>query len=533
MLDTSLLRWLMRQRRLMRIGLGVCGVLLAGYAGVGLYLRDDAVRRRVVDALAENLDSDVTLESLSVRVFPTVRITGTGLSIHRREDPHHVPPVITAARFEVQPGLWHVLRGRARYVEVEGLRLSVPRREDDRSLDDSSGSGGALPSDPDEWSSVILSNVVAMDAELVFTPRDLDGPRRAFSVHSLHLREVGFGRPMSYEATMTNPQPKGRVVTQGRFGPFDPADPGASPVADAAYTLTEADFNTIKGLAGTVESEGQFEGVLDQLHVEGSTHTPNFQLDETGQSVELTTTFTAVVDGTNGDVHLEHVEAGFEGSRFTASGAITGAPGQPGRRVELDLDVAQGRIEDFMRLAVPPSRTPMFGDVALQTRFVLPHGTGRAVDRMELDGRFDIERARLASTSAQARVSDLSRRAQGKSDDAPPEPTRVEVDGAFTLRQGVMRLTDVTVGAPGIDVTLSGTYELGEGALDLRGTARMDASISNLADGVKGFLLKLVSPLFRKDGAGAVIPIRISGTHDDPDVGLDAGRVFGGGKGWN
>jgi hypothetical protein len=50
---------------------------------------------------------------------------------------------------------------------------------------------------------------------------------------------------------------------------------------------------------------------------------------------------------------------------------------------------------------------------------------------------------------------------------------------------------------------------------------------------VKGFLLKLVSPLFRKDGAGAVIPIRISGTHDDPDVGLDAGRVFGGGKGWN
>jgi hypothetical protein len=507
--------------------------MVGSYAAVAWYLRDDAVRRRVVASLAKNLDSDVTLESLSVSVFPTVRITGRGLSIHRRQDPHHVPPVITAERFEVQPGLWHVLRGRARYVEVAGLRLSVPRREDERSLDDSSGSSRALPSDPDEWPNVILSNVVAMDAELVFTPRDRDGPRRAFSVHSLHLREVGFGRPMSYEATMTNPQPKGRVVTQGTFGPFDPADPGASPVADASYSLTEADFNTIKGLAGTVESDGEFDGVLDQLHVEGTTQTPNFQLDETGQSVELTTTFTAIVDGTNGDVRLEHVEAEFEGSRFTASGAITGAPGQPGRRVELDLDVAQGRIEDFMRLAVPPSRTPMFGDVALQTHFVLPHGTGRAVDRMELKGRFDIARARLASAQAQSRAADLSRRAQGKPDDAPVAPIRVGVDGAFTLRDGVMRFSDLAVRAPGIDVTLTGTYELADGALDLRGTARMDASISNLADGVKGFLLKLVSPLFKKDGAGAVIPIRISGTHDDPDVGLDAARVFGGGKGWN
>jgi hypothetical protein len=57
----------------------------------------------------------------------------------------------------------------------------------------------------------------------------------------------------------------------------------------------------------------------------------------------------------------------------------------------------------------------------------------------------------------------------------------------------------------------------------------MQATISQAAGGgAKSFFLKLIDPLFRKKGAGALIPIRVRGTVDDPKYGLDVGRVFKG-----
>lgn len=56
----------------------------------------------------------------------------------------------------------------------------------------------------------------------------------------------------------------------------------------------------------------------------------------------------------------------------------------------------------------------------------------------------------------------------------------------------------------------------------------MQASISDAVGtgGVEKLLLKIVDPLFRKKGAGAVVPIKITGTRRDPKFGLDIGRVF-------
>ncbi len=43
---------------------------------------------------------------------------------------------------------------------------------------------------------------------------------------------------------------------------------------------------------------------------------------------------------------------------------------------------------------------------------------------------------------------------------------------------------------------------------------------------MKGFFLKAIDPLFRKKGAGALIPIRVRGTREKPEFGLDVGKVF-------
>ena len=53
----------------------------------------------------------------------------------------------------------------------------------------------------------------------------------------------------------------------------------------------------------------------------------------------------------------------------------------------------------------------------------------------------------------------------------------------------------------------------------------MDAKVSETVSGWKSLLLKMVDPLFRKDGR-TVIPIKIEGTRNKPQFGLDAKRVF-------
>jgi len=54
----------------------------------------------------------------------------------------------------------------------------------------------------------------------------------------------------------------------------------------------------------------------------------------------------------------------------------------------------------------------------------------------------------------------------------------------------------------------------------------LQATISQMTTGVKRIFLKPIDPLFRRDGAGAVLPIKIGGTRGDPSFKLDIGRVL-------
>jgi len=49
----------------------------------------------------------------------------------------------------------------------------------------------------------------------------------------------------------------------------------------------------------------------------------------------------------------------------------------------------------------------------------------------------------------------------------------------------------------------------------------MQAKLSQTVTGKKSFFLKLADPFFKRDGAGSVVPIRISGTRDAPKFALD------------
>ena len=73
---------------------------------------------------------------------------------------------------------------------------------------------------------------------------------------------------------------------------------------------------------------------------------------------------------------------------------------------------------------------------------------------------------------------------------------------------------------PGVRISLNGTYGLLDERLDFQGTARLDAKLSETTTGIKSFLLKAIDPLFAKKNAGAVLPIKISGTRSRSSFGL-------------
>lgn len=90
----------------------------------------------------------------------------------------------------------------------------------------------------------------------------------------------------------------------------------------------------------------------------------------------------------------------------------------------------------------------------------------------------------------------------------------------FVLDHGVASFTGLSFQVPGAQVLLDGSSDLRNETLDFRGKLRMDATLSQTMGGFKSFLLKIIDPFFKKDGAGAVIPIKIQGTLEEPSFGL-------------
>lgn len=491
--------------------------MCAGLA-LGLTSRTSWTRERLVTTLSERLDADVELGALAVSTFPMVRITGQKLTVRKRGAA--AAPLIAIDRFTVEGGILGLLRRERRFstVHLDGLVITIGHRQAGKADADGEVNGP---------SRVYIDRVLAHEAKLIIVPKRAGKTPKVFAIHDLALRDVGFNRAMPFEALLTNPVPEGDIDVTGSFGPWIAHDPGATPVS-GRFEFKNADLGTIKGIGGMLDAEGAFDGVLERIAVRGTTVTPDFSVDVGGGTVPLQTRFDAVVDGTDGDTHLRRIEATFRRTSLVATGAVTGTPGVKGRHVTLDVDMGRGRIEDVLRLAVDASEPLMTGDMRMKTGLRLPPGKAPVSERLELAGAFDLSRGEFADGAVQRKLVSLSRRGRGANDEAVAAGEVVsDLRGTFEMSRGVLDFSSLTFGVPGAQVRIAGRYGLRTQALDFLGHLRMQATVSQaMGGGVKGFFLKPFDPLFKRDGAGAVVPIKIEGTRKEPKFGLDYGRVL-------
>jgi hypothetical protein len=318
---------------------------------------------------------------------------------------------------------------------------------------------------------------------------------------------------------LENPQPRGRIESDGTFGPWNVESPGQTPL-QAAYKFLDADLSTIKGIAGTLQSEGAYSGVLERIEARGTTATPAFSLDVGGRPLPLTTRFDVIVDGTNGNTYIQPAEAVLgRATPIRVTGGVVKAEDRRGRTVDLAMKIAAGRLEEVLALAVdgPPVMT---GRIDLDAGLLIPPGPARVVEKMTLEGRFTLGRTTFRSQAVQAKIDELSRRGQGRVGDADVARVVSAFSGRFKMADGVITFPSLTFSVDGARVDLAGRYTVHGQRLDFAGRIRLDAGISRMIGGKKGWFLRPFDPLFRRDGA-TEFPIHVRGTVKKPEFGVD------------
>ena len=498
----------------------LCFTILVGIALLALSLAWPFTERALIGILQERSVRSVTIDRFRITYFPPGCIAEGISFLHRKHK--NKPPLITMSRLEVSGSYWGMVTPHKRLskVRVYGMHVSVPPPNPN---------GGPNPVMPLTRStsgpSIIIGTVVADGAVLDFIQNNPADPPVHLVLQKLALDGVGNDKPLNYRAVIYNPSPAGTIESAGRFGTWNPDDPAQTPVS-GWYRYLNGNLGMYKVISGTFNSQGSFDGTLNQIKVSGKVDVPKFHISGSSHTRDLAADFHAVVNATDGDVFLNGVLARFDHTALRFSGVIEGHPGKAGKAVSLEMTSESGRIEDLLNLFIEAKLPPLTGNITLSNHFELPPQPGSFVTGMKLEGQFGVGSGKFTNSDIQSSLKRISQSAV-KKDHLPPEnPVTLvsNLHGKTTVENGVAHLSDLLLRVPGAEASLSGTYNLVNYDIDLHGTLITDGSASAAATGFKSFLLKAISPLLKKRSGRQIVPFKVTGNYHKVQMGLDFGH---------
>jgi hypothetical protein len=515
------------------------------------------LRARIIQALEDRFHAHVELDGFHISLRGGLWAEGKGLRIWqpietegKTLDANGEPPAVGKPLIQIQEFRFHAPlkydSGRPIHINVvqlKGLVVDVPPRhqmregypstvgENSRRAAQTGSPGHALQSRLINFN---VENLDCMDSTITVETSNPAKLPKEFDIRHLKLTGIQPGQPITFEAELINPLPRGVIHTHGKVGPWDVPDPGET-ILNGDYRFEHADLGDFRGIGGTLSSDGHYQGNLRNMTVDGETSTPNFQLDRFKTPVPLYTRFHALVDGTNGDTQLDAVDALLDHSHIHVRGNVQRVPAvqngvmvSRGHDILITMEVDRGMMADFMRLLSRSGVPLLTGTLDMKGTLHIPPGTEPVQDRLKLNGTFSLEDVRFTSAKVQDRIRELSMRGQGDPKDAhraDANAVRSTMRGEFHMADGSVTLPALEYTVPGAEVDLKGTYTIDSGLIDFAGIARMDATVSQMVGGWKGILLKPVDRYFKKDGAGTQVPVHIRGTRDDPEFGIDLNRM--------
>jgi hypothetical protein len=501
-------------------------------AGAGAYFTAAAIARRFEPALRaqaiqymqDRFHSEVEIGALHinrprmsvVQILlrhgrgAIVSVEGEGVSMRFGGDRSR-PPMFAIKKlfFTVDLEVLVAPKKSVNFVSIDGMEINIPPRGDRPSL-----ASSEKPS-----SEVVFGNVQIKNVLLVLLPKDAGKPPLRFQIARLHLQSVGSNSASRYDADLTIPKPPGTVKSAGDFGPWNGSTPGDTPLK-GGYTFDNADLGIFSEIAGTLSSKGTFDGSLDAVNVRGTAYVPNFQLKTAGHTLPLSTTFEALVDGSNGNTVLQPVQATLGHTNFTTTGAVIKNEEYTKRSITLEVTMPNGDMRDLLLLAMkgPPF---MEGMMNMKSSIDIPPLAGTVKAKLRLDGTFDVHGAKFLQSTVQDQIDQLSRRGQGQPKNQNIDQVISNMQGSFRLDDQVMTFRSLAFEIPGADVSVAGNYDMAHDMLDFHGALKLNAKLSQTMTGWKRWVLMPADPFFAKNGAGTFLRIKIEGAARQPKFGLD------------
>ena len=138
----------------------------------------------------------------------------------------------------------------------------------------------------------------------------------------------------------------------------------------------------------------------------------------------------------------------------------------------------------------------------MKTKLSLPPGPADVANRLKLAGTFHIPQGFFTNEKLQGRIDSFSMRSRGKhtnQNDQEIANVRSDLQGKFTLNQGLLSFSFLHFQIPGTHADMTGDYSLDGNTFDFHGNLRLDAKLSQMTTGWKSILLKPVDPFFRKE----------------------------------
>jgi hypothetical protein len=470
-------------------------------------------RYRTVEPLLQSVfASQVKIGHYHRIYFPNPGFMATEITLKRDSAPD-LPPFGSARSVTVQ-GTWLdllLLRKRVSLVDVTGLHIVIPTlgsRANHEDFPPGSSAGFSGPSAAIGQLRIHESTLDIMRA---------NGSRYSFPIQLLIIRNLENGQALTYDVDMQNAMPTGRILSKGSFGPLDPKNLGATPLS-GDFAFAPVNLKDVGNVSGTLSSTGHFSGTLASIDANATENTPDFAVGS-GQPTPFSASIHCSINGLNGDVVLDSIEAKTGATTIHVQGGVVGSP----KVIDVDMDVQGGRMQDVLR-PFTHGNVPIAGEVWLRSHAHLDHTKNGStfLQRLSVDGAFNAPAERLTDRATEQKLSAFSQRAQGGKSPAS-DPTAANQDsssstdilssinGRAIIRDGVLSTQRITLHMPGAEVDLSGSFDLRNRTVHLAGNLLMQSDISHATTGFKSILLKPLIPLFKKKKAGAVIPIAITG----------------------
>jgi hypothetical protein len=497
-------------------------------AGVYLLNLHWPYRYRVIQPLLQEvLGSQVKIGHYHRIYFPKPGFMAADITLQRKSAPG-LPPLGSINSVIVQ-GTWgdlFLLRKQVRQVDITGLHIVLPPAGSRENREDFPPGSSASFIGPD----AAVGQLCIHDSVLDILSSH--GDRYTFPIRMLTIYNLQKGSKLSYSVDMRIPKPGGHIFATGTFGPLNPADLGQTPLT-GDFTFAEVNLHDIGDIGGKLASTGRFQGVLGHIVADARSYTPNFAVGE-GKPTPVAISAHCTVNGVNGDVVLEDVDAKTLSTSIHVQGGIVGSP----KVIDVDIDVPSGRAQDILRPFLS-GEPPVAGNVGLHSHAHLdPDGNGAPfLDRLHVKGYFDVPAERMTDANLEKKLSAFSARAQsakpGKYEalaepQSPGKDASIAVGdvvsslkGPARIEKGIITTQGLSFQIPGAAVIFHGSFDLNDDAVHLVGDMRMQADISHAATGFKSVLLKPLIPFFKKKNAGASIPIAVTGQPGSYKVGSD------------